>query len=71
MKTVLILLAAATLMPAAKRPLYVFDNGVGGGKLSATEQTELTKKTGYAGIFYSGTKNIPELCLCASSNPSS
>src|ERR1035437_1342043 len=61
MKSILLLLAAATMMPAAKRPLYVFDNGVGSGVLSIEEQTELTKKTGYAGIFYSGTKNIPEL----------
>lgn len=42
-------------------PLYVFDNGAGRGVLSLDEQAELAKQTGYAGIFYSGTKNIPEL----------
>lgn len=61
MKTIPILLAAAALAQAADAPLYVFDNGVGQGALSIEEQAELTKKTGYAGIFYSGTKNIPEL----------
>lgn len=42
-------------------PLYVFDNGTGRGDLSPEAQTELTKRTGYAGIFWSGTANIPEL----------
>ncbi len=41
--------------------LYVFDNGVGRGTLSIEEQAELTKRTGYRGIFYSGTKDIPRL----------
>jgi sugar phosphate isomerase/epimerase len=52
-------LSAAAL--AADTPLYVFDNGVGAGALSIEEQAELARKTGYAGIFYSGTKDIPEL----------
>ena len=46
---------------AAGGPLFVFDNGVGRGDLSLDQQAELTRRTGYAGIFYSGTKNIPEL----------
>jgi sugar phosphate isomerase/epimerase len=42
-------------------PLYVFDNGTGRGSATIAEQAELTKRTGYAGIFYSGTKDIPDL----------
>jgi len=45
----------------AAAPLYVFDNGTGRGELSIEDQTELARKTGYAGIFYSGTKEIPRL----------
>ncbi len=43
------------------QPLYVFDNGTGRGDLSPEAQTELARRTGYAGIFWSGTANIPEL----------
>jgi len=60
MKTIFGLFAAAAMMHAAG-PLYVFDNGVGRGTLTIEEQTELTARTGYAGIFYSGTKDIPKL----------
>ncbi len=49
------------LVLAADGPLYVFDNGAGRGALTVEQQVELTKKTGYAGIFYSGTRQIPEL----------
>lgn len=57
------LLAAVTMaaLSAAEVPLYIFDNGVGRGALTIEEQAELTKRTGYAGIFYSGTKDIPRL----------
>ena len=58
MKTILLLVGAAAMAQAAG-PLFVFDNGVGRGVLSIEEQAELTKRTGYAGIFYSGTKDIP------------
>jgi len=58
MKMLLALLAAG-LLPAAD--LYVFDNGVGRGALSLEEQAELTRRTGYAGVFYSGTKDIAQL----------
>jgi sugar phosphate isomerase/epimerase len=60
MKTFLLLIAAG-IVQASDAPLYVFDNGVGRGELSIEQQTELARKTGYAGIFYSGTKDIPEL----------
>jgi sugar phosphate isomerase/epimerase len=61
MKTGVLLLAAAAALNAASGPLYVFDNGVGRGALSIDEQAELTRKMGYAGILYSGTKDIPRL----------
>ncbi len=49
------------LAMAAAAPLYVFDNGTGRGSLPIEEQADLAKRTGYAGIFYSGTKDIPQL----------
>lgn len=55
------LIAPAQGLGLANRPLYVFDNGVGRGELTLEEQAELTRRTGYAGIFYSGTKDIPGL----------
>jgi sugar phosphate isomerase/epimerase len=48
-------------LTAADAPLFVFDNGAGRGVLALEEQTELTKRTGYAGMLYSGTKEIPRL----------
>lgn len=57
----LLALCAAALAQAADAPLYVFDNGLGSGVLSIEEQTELAHRTGYAGIFCVGTKNIPQL----------
>jgi sugar phosphate isomerase/epimerase len=47
------------LMLAA--PLFVFDNGTGRGVLTLDQQAELALRTGYAGIFYSGVKDIPAL----------
>jgi sugar phosphate isomerase/epimerase len=58
---ILIGLVLALAAHGAEAPLYVFDNGTGRGTLSVAEQVELTKNTGYAGIFYSGTQQIPEL----------
>lgn len=46
---------------ASDAPLFVFDTGLDHGGLSLQEQVELAKKTGYAGVFYTGTKHIPEL----------
>ena len=61
MKTLFAFACIAVLAFASDAPLYVFDNGVGRGVLTLDEQAELTKRTGYAGIFYSGTKDIPQL----------
>jgi sugar phosphate isomerase/epimerase len=54
-------LAFAAVLGATDLPLHVFDNGVGRGDLTLEGQAGLASRTGYAGIFYSGTKNIPEL----------
>ena len=43
-------------------PFFVFDNGTGGDqKLPLEEQAELVKRTGFAGLGYTGTKHIPEI----------
>ena len=60
MKILLLLGLAAALAGAADQPLYVFDDGVGLGSLSIEEQAELTRTTGYAGIFYTGVKDVPQ-----------
>ena len=59
LRVILPLIFTVSLHAAA--PLYVFDNGTGRGEVSLEAQADLTKRTGYAGIFYSGTKDIPEL----------
>jgi sugar phosphate isomerase/epimerase len=46
---------------AGSGPLYVFDNGLGRGEVSIEAQTELARKTGYAGVLYAGTRDVPEL----------
>jgi hypothetical protein len=53
----------ALLLSCALRaagPRYVFDNGTGRGESSVGAQLELANRTGYAGIFYSGTEGIPQ-----------
>jgi len=61
MKPIFAFVLSTAVAVASDAPLYVFDNGVGRGVLSLDEQAELTKRTGYAGILYSGTKDIPQL----------
>lgn len=56
------LLALARLSGAGlDNPFFVFDNGAGRGELTLEAQAQLVKEAGYAGIGYSGTKNIPEM----------
>jgi len=57
----LAILCGSCLLSAADLPLYAFDNGAGRGVLPLEEQVQLAKRTGYAGIFYSGTRDIPQL----------
>lgn len=45
----------------ATNPFYAFDNGVGRGKLSPTEQAAILADLGYDGIGYTGTENIPQM----------
>jgi sugar phosphate isomerase/epimerase len=40
-------------------PFFAFDNGVGRGTLDPTQQAAILADLGYAGIGYSGTRNIP------------
>lgn len=57
-------LVAAGLMPAQKlsNPFFVFDNGTGRDqKMPLEEQAELVKRTGYAGLGYTGALRIPEM----------
>lgn len=42
-------------------PFFVFDNGTGRGQLPLAEQAQLVKDAGYAGIGYTGTRQIPEM----------
>ena len=51
-------------MPAQKlsNPFFVFDNGTGRDqKVPLQEQAELVKRTGYAGLGYTGALRIPEM----------
>jgi sugar phosphate isomerase/epimerase len=59
-----ILWAAAPLAAASPltNPFFVFDNGTGRDQhVPLEEQAELVKRTGYAGLGYSGTEHIPEV----------
>ena len=66
MKLHLILFLAA-LLPAAhaqklSHPFFAFDNGTGRDqKLPLEEQAELVKRTGYAGLGYTGALRVPEM----------
>jgi sugar phosphate isomerase/epimerase len=61
MKPVLILLASALSAFCQQAPLFVFDNGLGLKTASIEEQADLARKTGYAGIFYTGTSEMPRV----------
>jgi sugar phosphate isomerase/epimerase len=60
-------LALAALLPVAHaqklaNPFFAFDNGTGRDqKLPIEEQAELVKRTGYAGLGYTGALHIPEM----------
>lgn len=48
--------------------LFAFDNGTGRGRLSAEVQAKMLKDLGYAGIGYTGTKNIPAMLKALDAN---
>src|SRR5580704_11877189 len=54
-------LAGSCLLAAVNAPLAVFDNGLGRGILSIEDQAELARSTGYSGVLFAGTANIPEM----------
>jgi acetyl esterase/lipase/sugar phosphate isomerase/epimerase len=41
--------------------LFVFDNGAGRDVIPLPEQAALAKRIGFAGMLFTGTKNIPEM----------
>lgn len=55
----------AVRLPAASpldNPFFVFDNGTGRDQhVPLDEQAELVKRTGYAGLGFTGTQRIPEM----------
>jgi sugar phosphate isomerase/epimerase len=60
----MILWAAAPLVAASPltNPFFVFDNGTGRDQhVPLDEQAELVKRTGYAGLQFTGTQHIPEM----------
>jgi sugar phosphate isomerase/epimerase len=62
-------LAGAATAPAADapckltltNPLFAFDNAVGRGVLKPEQQAAILSELGYAGIGYTGTRNIPAM----------
>jgi hypothetical protein len=61
---VTILSVSAPLVAASPltNPFFVFDNGTGRDQhVPLEEQAELVKRTGYAGLGFTGTQHIPEM----------
>ncbi|MBL8234582.1 MAG: sugar phosphate isomerase/epimerase [Bryobacterales bacterium] len=54
----LVLVITAAIAYGADAPLFVFDNGAGRGEIPIEDQVELAKRTGYAGLLYTGTKDL-------------
>jgi sugar phosphate isomerase/epimerase len=69
MRSALLLLTFSTVLALPLRgvegltnPFFAFDNGTGRDqKVPLEQQAELVKRTGYAGIGYSGARNVPEM----------
>jgi sugar phosphate isomerase/epimerase len=66
MRSVLLAVVAASLSHAAD--LFVFDNGAGRGAIPIEEQVALAKRTGYAGMLFTGTKEIPAMLAAHHAN---
>jgi sugar phosphate isomerase/epimerase len=55
-------LAALAGAQGIQNPFFVFDNGTGRDKkLPLEEQAELVKRTGFAGLGFTGEKQVPEM----------
>jgi sugar phosphate isomerase/epimerase len=53
---------SSDLMERLTNPFFAFDNGTGRDqKLPLEEQAELVKRTGYAGLGYTGALRVPEM----------
>jgi sugar phosphate isomerase/epimerase len=65
--TILWMAVSLSVLPASRaqkltNPFFAFDNGTGRDqKLPLAEQAELVKRTGYAGIGYTGALRVPEM----------
>jgi sugar phosphate isomerase/epimerase len=66
MRSVFLVVAVAALTHAAD--LFVFDNGAGRGAIPIEEQAALAKRTGYAGLLFTGTKDIPAMLAAHRAN---
>jgi len=53
-------LSAGDAKRVPKNPFFAFDNGVGRGRWSPQQQADFLKELGYAGIGYTGTRDLPE-----------
>ena len=66
-RSLCLVLGLAVLPPAARaqklaNPFFAFDNGTGRDqKLPLEEQADLVKRTGYAGLGYTGALRVPEM----------
>jgi sugar phosphate isomerase/epimerase len=47
--------------PGFENEFFAFDNGTGRGALSPEQQADMLNELGYAGIGYTGTKDIPRM----------
>ena len=63
LRTLVALVLASLLAAAADlNPFFAFDNGTGrDAKVPYSQQAEMLRKAGYAGIGFTGTQNIPEM----------
>jgi sugar phosphate isomerase/epimerase len=50
-----------TAKPAFANPFFAFDNGTGYGSVPPAEQAKMLKELGYAGIGYTGARQIPAM----------
>lgn len=64
----LLVAAAAAVAVTHAADLYVFDNGAGRGAILVEEQVALAKRTGYAGLLFTGTKDIPAMLAAHRAN---
>jgi sugar phosphate isomerase/epimerase len=51
----------AAAKPGLANPFFAFDNGTGYGRVSAEDQAAMLKQLGYAGIGYTGAREIPKM----------